>query len=144
MTVIDLNKMPTYSAGPRCCALLPLEFRCSRCGSWEATAEMLDPDSRHPLRLEFKQRKSGRPRLARRLDWLPFVLDQLDNDAATLSARRAEHLRSAMDSGRKVPHKQLRDGISSATYYRRRKLLSESGITRPSQKAQSKSKKIRF
>ena len=113
----------------------PIDARCRR-----ALAEMLDFESRHPLLLDFKQRKRGRPGLAPQL-WPPLVPRPLENDAATLSARRAIRIRSATGSGRKVPHKQLHDDSSHATHYRRLKLFSESGLKRPFAKGQSKNNK---
>jgi hypothetical protein len=117
----------------------PIDARCHR-----ILPEMLDPKSSHPLRLDFKQRNSGRPRLAPPLNWLPCVPRPLENDLATQSARRAQRIRGETSNGRKVPHKQLHDGISRATDHRRLKLFSESGVPRPFAQGQSKNNKTRF
>jgi hypothetical protein len=88
----------------------------------QALAQMLDPKSRHALRLDFKQRKSGRPRLEPASNYRPvFVPAPIEDDPATRIARRAaERVRDAKKSGTKVPLlKQLDDGTSRATFYRR-------------------------
>ena len=94
----------------------PLDPTCPR-----TLANMLDPDSHHPLRLDLKQRKSGRPPLApRRKYWGGRVPDPIDIDAATLLVRAAaERIREAEKSGSKIPLKQLYDGTSRATFHRR-------------------------
>jgi hypothetical protein len=93
---------------------------------------MLDPKSRHPLRLDFKQRNSGRPPLKpARIDWLPLVPPPVEMDRATLIARRAKRVRAATNGGHKIPLKQLHDGTSRATFFRRLKVLSDTGKKRP-------------
>jgi hypothetical protein len=104
----------------------PIGAKCYR-----TLAEMLDPKSRHPLRVDFQKRNSGRPSLGpRQIDWLPLVRAPMEKDAASLVVRRAEEVRGAKNGGRKVPVKQLHDGISRATYYRRKKELAEIGLKR--------------
>jgi hypothetical protein len=101
----------------------PLDPRCPR-----TLADMLDLDPHHPLRLDLKQRKSGRPPLKPpRKYWGGIIPDPIDINPATLLVRDAKRIRGAKDSGRKVQHKQLQDGISRATYYRRLKMLSAKG-----------------
>ena len=96
----------------------PIDTRCHR-----ELAKMLDPDSRHELRLDFKQRKSGRPPLAPKLKYRlhPVVPAPIDIDRATLIARAAaERVRDAQKSGSKVPPlKQLDEGTSRSTFHRR-------------------------
>jgi hypothetical protein len=89
--------------------------------------EMLDPESRHPVRLDFKQRNSGRPPLRPPgINELHLVPAPIENDPATRVVRRAlERIGEANKSGRKVPVKQLHDGISRATFFRRLKALSQ-------------------
>jgi hypothetical protein len=86
----------------------------------QALAQMLDPKSRHALRLDFKQRKSGRPRLEPQSNYRPvFVPAPIEDDTATRIAKAAECVRDAKKGGTKVPLKQLQDGTSRATFYRR-------------------------
>jgi hypothetical protein len=93
----------------------PMDTRCHR-----TLAEMLDPESQHELRLVFKQRKRGRPPLEKQSKYRPVhVPAAIEDDPATLIARRAERVRSASKTGPKVPLKQLRDGASAATINRR-------------------------
>jgi hypothetical protein len=94
-------------------------------------AKMLDPDSRHLLRLDFKQRKRGRPPLEPQEKYqLGLVPTPIQTDPATLIVRRAaERVRDAKKSGRKLPHKQLFDGTSRATFYRRWKHLRKPNKT---------------
>jgi hypothetical protein len=82
---------------------------------------MLDSESRHGLRLDFKQRKSGRPPLKPQGKYRPGrVPPPLETDQATLIARAAaERVRDAQKSGSEAPLKQLHDGTSRATFYRR-------------------------
>jgi hypothetical protein len=120
----------------------PLDPRCRR-----TLSDMLDPDSKHELRLDFKQRKSGRPPLSPpRIDWPPLVPAPIENDAVTRIVRSAaERVRDAKDQGRKIPPvKQLHDGASRSTYHRRKKALSERKIKRPFGKAGSNNKKTSF
>ena len=112
----------------------PLDPRCPR-----TLAEMLDPESHHQLRLDFKQRKSGRPPLdpPQKYRLLFRVSAPIENDAVTRIVRRAaERVRGAKDQGRKIPVKQLHDGTSRATFHRRKKALSKRGIKRPFTKGQ--------
>ena len=103
----------------------PLDPRCP-----ETLSDMLDPDSDHELQLDFKQRKRGRPPLAPPPKyWLGLVLPPIETDPAMLFARRAVRIRGAKDCGPKVPHKQLHDGTSRSTYYRRQKLLPKPNKT---------------
>jgi hypothetical protein len=112
----------------------PLDPRCPR-----TLAEMLDPESRHPLRLDFKQRSRGRPALGSPPnDWLHLVPAPIEIDPATLLVRRAEErVRGAKKSGTKVPLKQLHDGTSRATFFRRRQLLRNRNKTAVRLKARS-------
>ena len=99
----------------------PIDAICYR-----KLGEMLDPESHHPVRLDFKQRNSGRPPLRPPgIDGLHLV--PIPMDPATRGVRRAlEHFREAKESGRKVPPlKQLHDGMSRATFFRRLKALSQ-------------------
>jgi hypothetical protein len=98
----------------------PIGAKCHR-----TLAEMLDPESNHPVRLDLQQRNSGRPPLRppgiHRLDLVP---NPIEKDPSTLVVRRAqERIHEARKSGRKIPAKQLHNGTSRATYYRRRKAL---------------------
>lgn len=106
----------------------PLDPRCPR-----TLADMLDPESDHELRLDFKQRKSGRPPLEPQRKYrLGHVPTPIENDAGTRIVRAAaERVRGAKDQGRKIPVKQLHDGTSRSTYHRRKKALSKRGIKRP-------------
>jgi hypothetical protein len=92
-------------------------------GCFRTLADMLDPDSHHELRLDLKQRKSGRPPLAPKLKYRlhPVVPAPIDIDRATLIARAAaERVRDAQKSGSKVPPlKQLDEGTSRSTFHRR-------------------------
>ena len=95
----------------------PLDPRCPR-----SLADMLDPDSRHELRLDLKQRKTGRPPLKPRLKYRlhPVVPAPIDKDRATLLVRAAaERVREGEKRGSKIPLKQLYDGTSRATFHRR-------------------------
>ena len=97
----------------------PIDTRCYR-----TLAEMLDPESHHELRLDFKQRKSGRPPLEPQRKYrLGLVPTPIETDPATLLVRAAERIRGANKSGTKVPLKQLHDGTSRATFFRRRQRL---------------------
>ena len=112
----------------------PLDPRCPR-----TLADMLDPDSHHELRLDFKQRKRGRPPLAPpRKYWAGLVPPPIETDPAMLLARRAVRIRGAKDSGPKVLHKQLhKDEHDRSTYYRRLKLLPKPNKTAGRLKARS-------
>jgi len=106
-------------------------------------AEMLDPESHHPLRLDFQQRNRGRPPLRPgQINWFPLVDPPIENDAAMLIARRAKERRhAAKASGERIPPlKQLHDDTSRATFFRRLKVLSESGMKRPFAKGRIKNK----
>lgn len=94
----------------------PIDTKCHR-----TLAEMLDPESHHPLRLDFKQRNSGRPPLEPQRKYrLGLVPNPIEIDPATLLVRcAAERVRDAKKSGSKVPLKQLHDGTSRATFFRR-------------------------
>ena len=95
-------------------------------------------NSRRPFRLDLKQRKSGRPPLkTTRKYWGGIIPDPIDIDPATLLVRRAEEIRGAKKSGTKVPLKQLHDGTSRATFFRRRKLLRNRNKTAVRLKARS-------
>jgi hypothetical protein len=97
----------------------PLDPRCPR-----ALADMLDPDSRYPLRLDFKQRKRGRPPLAPpRKYGMGLLAPPIETDPTMLLVRRAERIRGAKDSGPKVLHKQLHDDQNRSKYFRYLKLL---------------------
>jgi hypothetical protein len=97
----------------------PLNPRCPR-----TLADMLDPESHHELRLEFKQRKRGRPPLAPpRKYFAGLVPPPIETDPAMLLARRAVRIRGAKGSETKVLHKQVHDEHNRSTYYRRQKLL---------------------
>jgi hypothetical protein len=99
----------------------PLDPRCPR-----ALADMLESKSRDPLRLDFKQRKRGRPPLAPpRKYWMGLVPPPIETDSAMLITRHGERMRGAKDERRKNPVKRLHEGTSRSTYYRRRKLLSK-------------------
>ena len=103
----------------------PLDPRCP-----QTLADMLDPDSHHELRLDFKQRKRGRPPLAPpQKYWGDPVPRPIETDPAMLLARRAARIRGAKDSGPKVPHKQLHDEHNRSTYYRRQQLLPKPNKT---------------
>jgi hypothetical protein len=104
----------------------PIDTRCHR-----ELAKMLDPDSRHELRLDFKQRKRGRPPLAPPRKYrLGLVPTPIEIDPMMLLARRAARIRGAKDSGPKVLHKQLhKDKHDRPTYYRRLRLLPKSNKT---------------
>jgi hypothetical protein len=94
----------------------PLDPRCPR-----TLADMLDSGSDHELRLDFKQRKSGRPPLKPQQKYrLGLVPNPIEIDPATLIVRgAAERVRGAKKSGSKVPLKQLHEGTSRATFFRR-------------------------
>jgi hypothetical protein len=106
-------------------ALAPLATHISRTMT-DATirrslANMLDPESHHPLHLEFRQRKRGRPPLASpRPDWWSLVPIEID------SASRL--VRNEVASGDKLLsiETKLRDRMSRATFYRRVKALGSS------------------
>jgi hypothetical protein len=108
-------------------AVVPLAKLLSGTDSIDAqchrtVAEMLDPGSRHPLRLDFKQRNSGRPPLeSPRTDWPPLLPGPIQRNPAMVLAEK--RIREATKSGRKVPLKQLHDGISRATFFRRKALF---------------------
>jgi hypothetical protein len=103
-TIVNLTKLLSGTD--------PLDPRCPR-----TLSDMLDPDSDHELQLDFKQRKGD------------LVPRPIETDPAMLLARRAVRIRGAKGSGPKVPHKQLHDGTSPSTYYRRHKLLSKPNKT---------------
>ena len=108
----------------------PIDPRCHR-----TLAEMLDPESRHELRLDFKQRKSGRPPLEPQRKYrLGLVPAPIETDPATLLVRAAERVRGAKN---KVPLKQLHDGTSRATFFRRRQRLLRPNKTAVRLKARS-------
>jgi hypothetical protein len=108
----------------------PIDTRCHR-----TLAEMLDPESHHPLRLDFKQRNRGRPPLEPPRKYrLHLVPAPIEIDPATLLARRAERVRGAKN---KVPLKQLYDGTSRATFFRRRQRLLKPNKTAVRLKARS-------
>ena len=112
----------------------PIDAICYR-----MLAKMLDPDSRHPLRLDFKQRKSGRPPLEPQVKYrLGLVPTPIQSDTAMLLARRAaERIRDAKKSGSKLPLRQLYDGTSRATFYRRWKRLRKPNRTAVCPRARS-------
>jgi hypothetical protein len=111
----------------------PLDPRCPR-----TLSDMLDPEPRHELRLDFKQRKRGRPPLAPPPKYWPGLVPRpIETDPAMLIARRGERTRRAKDKGRKIPIKQLLDGTSRSTYYRRQKLLPKPNKTASRLKAGS-------
>ena len=116
-TIVNLTKLLS--------GVDPLDPRCPR-----TLSDMLDPEPRHELRLDFKQRKRGRPPLAPpRKYWPGLVPPPIETDPAMFLARRAVRIRGAKDSGPKVPHKQLHAGTSRSTYYRRQKLLPKPNKT---------------
>jgi hypothetical protein len=93
----------------------PIDARCHR-----TLAKMLDSEPHHPLRLYFKQRKSGRPPLEFPLNDRPVhVPAPIEDDPAMLLARRAERIRRASKTGTKVPLKQLHEGSTLSTLNRR-------------------------
>jgi hypothetical protein len=111
----------------------PLDPECLR-----TLADMLDPDSDHELRLEFKQRKRGRPPLAPpRMHPAGVVAPPIEDDPAMRLARHAERNRGAKDSGPKLLHKQVHGIHNRPTYYRRLKLLREVNKTAGRQKGGS-------
>jgi len=111
----------------------PIDARCHR-----TLAEMLDPESHHELQLDFKQRKSGRPPLEPPSKYRPVLVPApIEDDPATRLVRRAERVRGANKTGTKVPLKQLHDGTSRATFYRRRQLLLKPNKTAARLKARS-------
>ena len=95
----------------------PIDTRCHR-----TLAEMLDPESRHPLRLDFKKRKSGRPPLEppSKISAGPCTCSHRDR-SGDAPCSPAERVRGAKKD--KVPLKQLHDGTSRATFFRRRQRL---------------------
>jgi hypothetical protein len=115
-TIVNLTKLLS--------GVDPLDPRCPR-----ALSDMLDPDSDHELQLDFQQRKRGRPPLAPPPKYWPGLVPPIETDPAMLLARRAVRIRGAKDSGPKVPHKQLHEGTSRSTYYRRQKLLPKPNKT---------------
>ena len=112
----------------------PLDPRCPR-----TLADMLDPDSHHQLRLDFKQRKSGRPPLGPpRKYWLvSCTCSHRDRSGDAPCSPCSGRVRGAKDSGPKVPLKQLHDGTSRATFYRRQQLLPKRNKTAVRLKARS-------
>jgi hypothetical protein len=109
----------------------PLDPRCPR-----TLADMLDPDSHRPFRLDLKQRKSGRPPLKPpRKYWGGIIPDPIDINPATLLVRdAAERVREAEKSGSKILVKQLYDDgknrkTSRSTYFRRKQLLPKPNKT---------------
>ena len=111
----------------------PLDPRCP-----QTLADMLDPDSHHELRLDFKQRKRGRPPLAPpQKYWGDLVPRPIETDPAMLLARRAARIRGAKGSGPKLLHKQLHDEHNRSTYYRRQQLLPKPSKTAIGLKARS-------
>ena len=103
----------------------PLDPRCRR-----TLSDMLDPNSRHELQLDFKQRKPGRPPLAPpRQYWAGLVAPPIETDPTMLLARDATRIRGAKDGGPKILHKQVHDRSNRSTYYRRLRLLSKPNKT---------------
>jgi predicted DNA-binding transcriptional regulator AlpA len=121
-TIVNLTKLLS--------GVDPLDPRCPR-----TLSDMLDPDSKHELQLDFKQRKSGRPPLGPgRTDWLSPVPSLQEINRTRLAALRvADRIREAQKSGRKIPLKQLlhRSGISRASWYRYCKELFPKQNKRP-------------
>ena len=77
------------------CGTNPIDTICYR-----KIAEMLDPESRHPLRLDFKQRNSGRPPLRPPgIDGLHLVPAPIEKDPATRVVRRARTAGTGDPSG---------------------------------------------
>jgi hypothetical protein len=107
-TIVNLTKLLS--------GVEALDPRCP-----QTLADMLDPDSHRPFRLDLKQRKSGRPPLKPpRKYWGGIIPDPIDIDPATLLVSdAAERVREAEKSGSKIPLKQLYDGTSRPTFYRR-------------------------
>jgi hypothetical protein len=66
-----------------------------------------------------------------------LVAAPIDEDPATLVVRRAERVPGANKSGTKVPLKQLHDGTSRATFFRRRQRLRKANKTAVRLKARS-------
>ena len=115
-------------------ALAPLIMHISGTMTINATirrslANMLDPESRHPLHLEFRRRrKRGRPPLViPRPDSWSLVPTKMETDMATRLVRRE------VASGDKLLsiETKLRNRMSRATLYRRLKAL---GISRKPKK----------
>ena len=104
----------------------PIDTKCR-----QTLAEMLDPDSNHELRLDFKQRKSGRPPLELQSKYRPVLVPApIEDDPATLLARRAEDVRGGNETGPKVLRKQQYDPSGRATFFRRlQRLRKPSGRT---------------
>jgi hypothetical protein len=108
-TIVNLTKLLS--------GVEPLDLRCP-----QTLADMLDPDSHRPFRLDLKQRKSGRPPLKPpQKYWGGIIPAPIDIDPATLLVRdAAERVRDAQKSGSKVPPlKQLYDPSGRSTFYRR-------------------------
>ena len=94
----------------------PIDTRCHR-----TLAEMLDPESRHPLRLDFKKRKSGRPPLEpSQNDYLPLVTAPIRERCGEAPGWRSG---TRPRKKKKVPLKRLHDGTSGAIFFRRRQRL---------------------
>jgi hypothetical protein len=91
----------------------PIDAICYR-----MLAKMLDPAS---LRLDFKQRKRGRPPLEPQGKYrVGLVPTPIQTDPTTLLVGlAAERFRDAKKTGSKVPLKHLYDGTSRATFHRR-------------------------
>ena len=110
----------------------PLDPRCP-----PALSDMLDPESDFELQLDFKQRKRGRPPLAPPQKYWPRLVPRpIETDPAMLITRRIVRIREAEKTGSKAPLKQLWEGISRSSYYRRRKLLQMRNKTADRSKGQ--------
>jgi hypothetical protein len=92
-------------------------------------ANMLDPESRHPLYLEFRRRKRGTP--PRKDPWLLAI--PINLDLAIRLAKKSGHRVKLFE--RALPDQKK---MSRSTYYRRRKQL---GLSRKSKKTIRSSKK---
>ena len=110
----------------------PIDTRCHR-----TLAEMLDPESRHELRLDFKQRKCGRPPLEPPRKYRPVLVPAPIEKIRRRSLFAVQNVSAVRKKWTKVPLKQLHDGTSRATFFRRRQRLLRPNKTAVRLKARS-------
>ena len=101
--VAALAPLATHIAGPK-----PIDATYRR-----TLANMLDPESRHPLQFDFRHRKPGKP--PRNNPWLPPIPIDLDL-AIRLLAKESGNKKKLFE--RALPDQKK---LSRATYYRHRK-----------------------